>query len=163
MPKQVSSKFKIFKIRGLDSDLDESWVDWAIEMIEAGYTSSNLYELAGITRPYDQVYLRHLTDKIFIDLGLEFTDKETAKRNYVSYIISKNLDNPNNYLETLLELKNIYLDSNYEKGYGDFYLLYFAKYDLTNYEDQFYWIGADRENIDNIIKEQFQNFIDKLT
>lgn len=162
MTKQVLSTFKIIKNKVLNSDIDESWVDWAIEMIEAGHESINLYELAGITRPYNQFELRYLTDKVLTDLKINYKDKEAAIRNYACFIISKNIDNLDNYLTTLLELKNIYLDLDYEKEYHDFYLLYFAKYDLINYENQFYWIGAEKKNIDSIIKEQFQSFIDKV-
>ena len=42
-----------------------------------------------------------------------------------------------------------------EKEYFDFYLLYFAKDDLTESENQWYWDGANRSNIDDIITEQF--------
>ena len=162
MTKQVPSTFRIVKDKVLDKDINESWVDWAIEMIEAGYENLNLYELAGIIRPYNQVELRNLTEKIFDDLSINYKDKEAAIRSYACFIISNSIDKPENYLSTLLELKSIYLDLDWEKEYSDFYLLYFAKYDLTNYEDQFYWIGADKENIDDIIKKRFQNFIDNV-
>ena len=162
MTKQVPSTFRIVKDKVLDKDINESWVDWAIEMIEAGYENLNLYELAGIIRPYNQVELRNLTEKIFDDLSINYKDKEAAIRNYACFIISNSIDKPEKYLSTLLELKSIYLDLDWEKEYSDFYLLYFAKYDLTNYEDQFYWIGADKENINDIIKKRFQNFIDNV-
>jgi len=162
MTKQVSSTFRIVKDKVLDKDINESWVDWAIEMIEAGYEILNLYELAGITRPYNQFELRYLTEKIFGDLNISYKDKEAAIRNYACFIISNSIGNPSNYLSTLLELKGIYLELDWQKEYSDFYLLYFAKYDLTNYEDQFYWIGADKKNIDDIIKKRFQNFLDNV-
>jgi hypothetical protein len=44
----------------------------------------------------------------------------------------------------------------------DFYLLYYAKNDLTEDEVQWYWEGANRENIDGIIKEQFKNWLSKF-
>lgn len=123
MTKQVLSTFKIIKNKVLDFDIDESWVDWAIEMIEAGYESINLYELASITRPYNQFELRYLTDKVLTDLEINYKDKEIAIRNYACFIISKYIDRPDNYLKTLLELKSIYVDLDYEKEYCDFYLL----------------------------------------
>lgn len=48
------------------------------------------------------------------------------------------------------------------KEYMDFYLLYFAKDDLNESENQWYWDVADRKNIDEIIKEKFQEYIDKI-
>ncbi|MNU10368.1 hypothetical protein D3C72_2574790 [compost metagenome] len=40
----------------------------------------------------------------------------------------------------------------------NFYLLYFAKDDLTEEEYQHYWDGANRENIDQIISKTFKNW-----
>jgi hypothetical protein len=49
-----------------------------------------------------------------------------------------------------------------ESEYMDFYLLYFAKDDLNESENQWYWDGADKNNIDEIIKRKFQEYIDKI-
>ena len=38
----------------------------------------------------------------------------------------------------------------------DFYFLYFAKDDLIAADVQWYWDDANRDNIDQIIKERFQ-------
>lgn len=37
----------------------------------------------------------------------------------------------------------------------DFYLLYYAKDELTFDETQWYWEGANRHNMDEIIKDYF--------
>jgi hypothetical protein len=58
----------------------------------------------------------------------------------------------------LRELKNICTDLELDKEYMDFYLLYFAKEDLTESENQWYWNGADRTNIDSIIREKFESW-----
>ena len=44
-------------------------------MMEAGYESINLYELAGTTRPYNQFELKELTNQIFKDLVLWYTKR----------------------------------------------------------------------------------------
>jgi hypothetical protein len=49
-----------------------------------------------------------------------------------------------------------------ESEYMDFYLLYFAKDDLNESENQWYWDSADKNNIDEIIKRKFQEYIDKI-
>lgn len=43
----------------------------------------------------------------------------------------------------------------------DFYLLYFAKDDLNESEIQWYWNGADRINIDQIIRKVFEDYLDR--
>ncbi|MFD1145487.1 hypothetical protein ACFQ4C_30455 [Larkinella insperata] len=155
MIKPVLSTYKILKEKAFNSDIDESWVDWALEMMQAGFESDSLYQLAGISKPYNQFELQDLTNKVLKELHLDYSDKESAIRNYVYYLISNAIDAPEKYLETLRELKNICIDLDMAKEYMDFYLLYFAKDDLLEIGSQHYWDGADSANIDTIIKEQF--------
>jgi hypothetical protein len=159
---EVISTYRILMKKVINEDIDESWVEWALEMMEAGYESDNLYILAGITKPYNQFELQVLTDKVIADLNLETSDKSLTIRNYVYYILSTTINEPCKYLSTLREVKDICIDLDMEMEYMDFYLLYFAKDDLNDSENQWYWDGADRNNIDKIIKDKFQEYIDKI-
>ncbi len=156
MKEPVLSTYKILKEKAFQSDINESWIDWAIEMMEAGYESINLYELAGTTRPYNQFELQDLTTKIFKDLNLDYSDKTKALKNYVYFLITSNLDKPENYYRTLREFRDIYYELNMDSEYQDLALLYWAKDDLLYADYQHYWEGANKENIDAIIKEQFE-------
>jgi hypothetical protein len=159
---EVLSTYRILMKKAFNEDIDESWAEWALEMMEAGYESDNLYILAGITKPYNQFELQELTDKVLADLDLTTNDKSLTIRNYVYYILSKTITEPSKYLETLKEVKDICIGLEMEKEYMDFYLLYFAKDDLYELENQWYWDGADRNNIDEIIREKFQEYIDRI-
>jgi len=159
---EVLSTYRILMKKAFNEDIDESWVEWALEMMEAGYESENLYILAGIIKPYNQFELQELTDRVLADLDLTTNDKSLTIRNYVYYILSKTINEPNKYLETLKEVKDICIGLEMEKEYMDFYLLYFAKDDLNESENQWYWDGADRNNIDEIIREKFQEYIDRI-
>lgn len=159
---EVLSTYRVLMKKAFNEDIDESWVEWALEMMEAGYESDNLYILAGITKPYNQFELQELTDKVLADLNLETSDKSLTIRNYVYYILSKTINEPSKYLETLKEVKDICIELDMDKEYMDFYLLYFAKDDLNELENQWYWDGVDRNNIDKIIKEKFQEYIDRI-
>lgn len=152
---EVLSIFKILKAKAFNENVDESWIDWAIEMVEIGYESENLYMLAGVTKPYNQFELQELTSKVFRELHLDYSDKRTVLKNYVYYLISSSIDHPETYFKTLRELKDICRDLDMEPEYMDFYLLYYAKDDLTVEEVQWYWEGANRENMNQIIKERF--------
>lgn len=158
---KVVSTYRVLMKKSINADIDESWVEWACEMIEAGYESDYLYILAGITKPYNQFELQELTDKVFTDLNLETSDKFLTIRNYVYYILSKSINKPSMYLETLKEVRDFCIELDMRKEYMDFYLLYFAKSDLIESENQWYWDGADRNNIDKIIKEKFKEYIDR--
>ncbi len=158
---EVISTYRILMKKAFNEDIDESWVEWALEMMEAGYESDNLYILAGITKPYNQFELQELTDKVIADLNLETSDKSLTIRNYVYYILSTTINEPSKYLSSLREVKDICIELDMEKEYMDFYLLYFAKDDLNESENQWYWDGADRNNIDEIIKGKFKEYIDE--
>lgn len=159
---EVISTCRVLMKKAFNEDIDESWVEWALEMMQAGYESDNIYILAGITKPYNQFELQELTDKVIADLNLETSDKSLTIRNYVYYILSTTINEPSKYLSTLREVKDICIDLDMEKEYMDFYLLYFAKDDLNDSGNQWYWDGADRNNIDEIIKDKFQEYIDKI-
>ena len=159
---EVLSTYRVLMKKAFNEDIDESWLEWALEMMEAGYESDNLYILAGITKPYNQFELQELTDKVLADLNLETSDKSLTIRNYVYYILSKTINEPSKYLESLKEVKDICIGLDMDKEYMDFYLLYFAKDDLNELENQWYWDGADRNNIDKIINEKFQEYIDRI-
>jgi hypothetical protein len=158
MKKPVLSTYKILLNKAFNEDIDESWIDWAIEMIEAGFESDSLYTLAGMTRPYNQFELQELTSKVIRDLQLNYDNNDTVIRNYVYFIITTSINNPESYLLTLREIKDICIGLNMSREYMDFYLLFFAKDDLIESENQWYWDGATRENIDDIIKNQFLNW-----
>lgn len=160
MNRPVSSTYEILKMRSLNEDVDRRWVDWAIEMMEAGFESDNLYILAGIMPPYNQFELLELTNSVLQELGLVFTDHEKVIRNYVCFLIKKALEDPQKQFATLHELKDIYYTLDTAKEYQDFMLLYYAKEDLNDSPDQWYWTGATQENIDGIIRGQFQVYIE---
>ncbi|GAO43343.1 hypothetical protein [Flavihumibacter petaseus] len=156
---KVLSTYKILKAKAFNENIDETWVDWALEMMEAGYQSDNLYILAGKTKPFNQFELHELTRNVLEDLGFTYADKDTVLKNYVYYLIISSVDHPETYCKTLRELKNICQDLDLESAYMDFYLLYYAKDDLIVDEVQWYWDGANRQNIDQIIKDHFKKWM----
>lgn len=97
MPQPVLSTYQILRNKVLNRDIDESWVNWAREMMEAGFESINLYELAGITQPYNQFELIELTNAVLKDLHLDYSDTSLVIRNYVYFIIKTSLDKADSY------------------------------------------------------------------
>lgn len=141
--------------KSCNEDIDEAWINWAMEMMEAGFETENLFVLAGISKPFNQFELHELTKKVLLELDLDYSDKKVVIKDYVYYLINNSIKKPETYLETLKELKEICLDLNLDPEYMDFYLLYFAKEDLIEQEYQHYWDNANRENIDEIVTESF--------
>ncbi len=162
MAEPVLSTYKILKEKACNADINESWVDWAIEMMEAGFEVDSLYQLAGISKPFNQFELQDLTNKVLEDLGLDYLDKEKTIKNYAYFIIKSNVENASKYYDVLKELRDIYYELDMDSEYQDFALLYWAKEDLISEEVQWYWDGADKTNIDRIIKEQFELWITRF-
>ena len=162
MKEPVLSTYKILKQKALNADIDESCVDWAMEMMEAGYEADSLYQLAGASKPYNQFELQDLTGKVLKDLQLDYSGKRKVLKEYICFLITSNVEKPENYYKILRELRDIYYELDMDREYQDLALLYWAKDDLLHVNYQHYWEGANRENIDRIIKEQFQLFVQKL-
>ena len=161
MLEPVLSTYRILKEKACNADIDESWSQWAIEMIQAGYESDNLYELAGISKPYNQFELQDLATMVLKDLQLDSSDKRQTITNYIYFLIKSNMDYQSKYYDILKEFRDIYYDD-MDSELQDLVLLYWAKDDLLYDDNQHYWEGADKANIDNIIKEQFELYIKKF-
>ncbi|MBX7226343.1 MAG: hypothetical protein K1X55_09955 [Chitinophagales bacterium] len=156
MEGRILSTYRILKEKACNADIDESWAEWAIEMMQAGYENENLYQLAGISNPYNQFELQELTSKVLNDLNLDYYDKRETLKNYIYYLVSANFDKPNNYFVILKEFRDIYYELDMDSEFQNLALLYWAKDDLIYEDNQHYWDGANRANIDTIIRHEFE-------
>ncbi|HYG38322.1 MAG TPA: hypothetical protein VD908_06880 [Cytophagales bacterium] len=152
--KPVKTTAEILAFKAFNRDIDENWVDWAVDMLTAGYDTENLTILAGESEPFNQFQMQELADKVLSELKLDYSDKDEAIKNYACYLIDKSLDGELDF-KVLDILKDICIELDYEKYLYDFYSLYFAKDDLSYSENQWYWDGATKENIDKIITNYF--------
>jgi hypothetical protein len=155
----IPSTAEMLAYKALNRSVDETWINWALDMLMAGFETENLVILAGITPFYNQFELKVLTDKVFDELNLDYSDADKAVKNYASFLIDQCLRGERNYISVLGILKDLCIELDYDKHLYDFYSLYFAKDDLLTSENQWYWDGADRSNIDRIIKEYFENWL----
>ena len=156
----TESKYKaeILVVKALNRDINKIWVDWAVDMLMAGYDTEHLAILAGESEPFNQFEMQELTDKVLAELQLDYSDKDLTIKNYVCYLIDKSLDGELDNFKVLDILKDICIELDYEIYLYDFYSLYFAKEDLSHSENQWYWDGATRENIDRIITDYFRTW-----
>lgn len=156
--KPVKSTAEVLAFKALNRDINKTQVDWAVEMLMAGFDTENLAILAGEFEPYNQFQLQNLTTKVLDELQLDYSDKDQTIKNYACYLIDKSLNGELDNFKVLDTLKDICIELDYEKYLYDFFSLYFAKDDLSESENQWYWDGATRENIDQIITDYFVNW-----
>jgi hypothetical protein len=156
--KPVKTTVEILAFKALNRDVDQTFVDWAVDMLMAGYDTEYLTILAGGSEPFNQFQMQELTDKVLAELQLDYSDKDQTIKNYACYLIDKSLAGKLDNFKVLDILKDICIELDYEKYLYDFYSLYFAKDDLSYSENQWYWGGATRENIEKIITDYFKTW-----
>lgn len=158
--KYIRSTYEIMAFKVLNRDIDEGWVNWAYEMMLSGAETENLVILAGISAPFHQFPLQELTTRVFNELQLDLSAKDSIVKGYVNYLIEETLTGKRDVLSILKTFKDLYYEMDHAIFLRDFHLLYFAKDDLLEYEDQWYWPNANRGNIDSIITERFEHWRD---
>ena len=153
--KPIKSTIEILAFKSLGRPIDKLWVNWAVEMLMAGFETENLIILAGESSPYDQSELQVLTEKIFNELDINYSDKEKIINDFVCYTIDKALNKEVDSFKVLSILTDIYVELDYQTDYKDFYFLHYAKEELDEMGTQWYWEGADKSNIDQIVETTF--------
>lgn len=154
-----NSTIRVLAYKALDRDFDKTWSDWAVEMLVNGYDTEHLVILAGMAEPFDYFEMQTLTTKALNELGLDFSNKLQTVSNYVSYLIQMCLDGTLESVKVLSELRDLYLELDYEESLQEFYFLYYAKTDLILEEVQWYINGVDRNNIDETITNYFTEWL----
>jgi len=157
--KPIESTYQIIAWKHLDQNVDGKWSKWACDMMMVGFETEHLIELAGIEKPYNQFELKELTDKVFNELSLDYKNQDRVVTDYVTYLAEEVFNKKRDLLEALYEIKELCVELDYDARLGDFYSLYFAKDDLKRNTHQWYWEGADRNNIDKICMRHLRKWI----
>lgn len=151
----VPSTAEILVFKMLGNNVNKKWIDWAYDMLCAGFERENLVMLAGELEPYNQFELQSLADKVLKELDLTWDNREQVYKNYACYLVGKAIEGSIQPVNVLNILSNIYIGADFDPPYSDFYDLYFAYDDLKYSENQWYVAGATRENIDAVIRDYF--------
>jgi hypothetical protein len=157
--KPIDSTAEILAFKMLGHSINKKWVTWAYDMISAGFETESLLILAGEQEPFNQFEMQRLTNKVLDELNLAYDNRELVLKNYVRFLIDEALSGKVKTLNVLSVLKNICIELDFDLAVYDFYLLYHAKNDLIDSVDQYYWDGATRENIDEVIRGYFVKWI----
>tara|TARA_R110000796_G_scaffold252557_1_gene387734 strand:+ start:128249 stop:128743 length:495 start_codon:yes stop_codon:yes gene_type:complete len=159
--KPVDSTAEILIWKHFNKSVDEKWSFWAVDMMMAGFDTEHIVELAGISKPYNQFELGALTDRVFNELRIDFSDQQSLVIKYTTFLAKEVLMGRRDLLNSLRSLNQLFNKTEFDQIIQDFYLLYFAKEDLISSEIQWYWEGANRDNIDTICMEQFEKWLEK--
>ena len=166
----IKSTAEILMSKILNHNINKIWIDWATDMLVAGFDTEKLRILAGETEPINQFYAQNLAEQILAELGIDYSDKEQITKNYVSFLIGKSLNGEISNLRALEKLERLYVELDYyeivdrpHEDLYDFYLLSNAKSALLGSDMQWYWRKDDltKDNIDEFIHEYFKQYLSK--
>ncbi len=137
-------------------------VDWAIDLIE----TDNVLILASFSKPVNSVEIRPYVSGVLADLDIEEKEGDEAVQALFQYYLTNILNNIS-IRDNLTLIYNLFLEKDFfqredQFGLMPFYLLYHGWNELEEIGANYYFEGADLDNIEIVIKEQAQKWIDKF-
>jgi hypothetical protein len=139
----------------------EDIIDWAIFLLSLGYDSPSLRILAGLTHLNDRLEVSYYVNQTLQELNLPKIEGKEAVIAYTSLLLQKFLVGKISQEKMLGDIYQLCLSWNYLEEIFDFYLLWNAVNDLKYDDMQYYWPDLTKENVNCIIKEQAQKWLDK--
>lgn len=158
--KPIESTSEILAFKVLNRNIDSSWFEWANDMLNEGFSNKYLLILASETEETNQFQLQDLADRTLKELKLDFSDKEAIIKKYVTFLIQRFQKGKAETLDILKIITDIFFELERPSFLYDFYALFDAKDDLMDHGVTWMWEGATVENIDSIILEYCNNWIE---
>jgi len=149
---------------GLEHFNYDATIDWAINLIEQGIETNNVLMLASFSKPVDSDEVRPYVNAVLADLGIEEKKGDDAIIALIHHYLSEIL-NDNSIRGYINELYALFIEKDCFRGdkFGlmPFYLLYHGWSELEDIGANYYFEGADLDNIEEVVKEQAQIWIDE--
>ena len=147
--------------RLLDRPPNERWVEWAERLLVEGADTPALRMVAGLRAPLDYFETTKLVDRALAELWIPVVGKDAGVETYAAVLVEVLLYSPEFVDDALGELFQLCVETGYPRSLMSFYLLRCARDDLRQQEVQFYWDGANRSNIDAIIRDEARRWLDE--
>ena len=160
MPHRPLTTRAIQGARALNYTPDERWVDWAVRLLTEGADTPSLRIMAGLRAPLDYLEITRLLDRTLDELGVPALARDEAVNAYAQDLVGELVRNQESMQAVLEELSQLCVATSYSSTLLPFYLLHFARSDLATQTDQHYWEGADRSNIDQIVRDEAKRWLE---
>ena len=135
-------------------------VDWAFELIRKGKKTDNILMLTSFSEPIDKFEISPYVSAVLNDFELEELVCDDTLIAQTHYLLIKILKNEA-IRENLKSLSKVCLNNDYDKRIMKFYLLYHGWWELEDIGANYYYDGADMNNIESILKLEAKIWIDK--
>jgi len=148
-----------------EKEIDNRWIDWANQMLKAGYISDNLLEFSKLSPEADnQISLIGLANVILDELIIDSIPIEDILKFHAINIAKQAINNEKEIFETLGLLRDLFHDYEYHIFY-DFPILWKAYEQLKIHGEQIVW--EDKElnfrNKEDYIKGYLRSWIGNST
>ena len=137
----------------------EDCVEWAGKAVCHGHDSPALWILAGLLPPLSAFEVRDYASRALAELGIPIPVGAAAVSAYARDLIEEIVLRPDEMQRLLKTLCDLCMAEDYQGDIYDFYLLRWAFDDLQGYDDQHYWVGADRSNICETVLERCREWL----
>ncbi len=141
-------------------------IDWAIDLIDKSIENDNILMLASFSKPVNSIEIKPYLSAVLADLELEEEIGDEAIIALIHYYLSHIL---NNHLirDYLHKVYDLFIEKDYLNGHDKFklmpfYLLYHGWSQVEDIGENFYYHGADLDNIEEVIKEESQIWVDEF-
>ena len=145
--------------RHMERACGQECVDWAIGLLERGVESPSLLLLAGLTPPLNHFEIRALRERALEEIEpaeLSIADPVMA---YVIETVAAARWDADALRLAFDRITSLAIELGYPHDLRPFYNLHFAAEDLLRGDEQWYWPGATRENIDQIMRDEAEGFL----
>ncbi|GAA4338076.1 hypothetical protein [Flaviaesturariibacter amylovorans] len=119
----VRSTYALLAARCRQQDHSEDWIDWAIDLMEAGYDTAHIVELAGSTPALNAFERSELTARALAEAGIDASDREQVLREYAWHLASDALEGGLSYPSAVRELTQLSRDLGYPAELSQFHWL----------------------------------------
>lgn len=148
-------------LKVLRKDCAEDWIDWALEMMEAGFETEHLIMLAGLSSHTNRFEFDVTANNALRELALVGYTDDQVVYGYVYYLLDEGVNGRLSQRHVLGKVKEICMERDFDSELFDFYLLSYACEELDDLGYQNYWNDADESNIDVIVRKKFIEWINE--
>lgn len=135
-------------------------VDWAIELIREGKETDNVLMLASFFEPIEKCEISPYVTAVLNEFGLEELECDSVIIAQSHFLLTKILRNEA-IRENLTSLSQVCINNDYDERIMGFYLIYHGWRELEDIGENYYYDGANLNNIESILKLEAKIWIDK--
>lgn len=135
-------------------------VDWAIDLIQKGKETENILILASFSEPIEKYEIAPYVTAVLDELGLEELEVDDAIIAQTHLLLLRILKDED-IRKNLHSLSQVCVNNDFDNRVMDFYLLFHAWDEMEEIGANYYYNGADLDNIETVIKLETKIWIDK--